>query len=394
MGLTPLYAACQGGHFEAVRVLLENGAKVNHRNVKNGRTCLMEACLRPKGDMIIKELLRYGAKIDVKDYQGETARESAKDSNIKKLLDLANEPWHEENAVFFPLEFRQITLTFALIAKKQYENYLQRQKEVKKKVIFLKQKLQRIYIEAKVKYDEETKIAKDQISIFKKIDAFQIADTKYDQERARILCCLHDTWKYFLQAQQKTFLTKKIIFKIFGFCERHWFEHSIHNKHNDLAFSICMDHGSITCHNTYSSHSTYSTSTISSHSSLQKKTNKNKNKKKQMTIGKKLVVPTRLCPSPDELPLELIREWEICLQAIERCRSELKMTEANEKVDVKTGVARDLEGKSVAFLDITVVQAENLPLRSHHTQDVVRIEQKKKKKKKTHTHTHTPFVKH
>jgi hypothetical protein len=108
-----------------------------------------------------------------------------------------------------------------------------------------------------------------------------------------------------------------------------------------------------------------------------------------MTIGKKLVVPTRLCPSPDELPLELIREWEICLQAIERCRSELKMTEANEKVDVKTGVARDLEGKSVAFLDITVVQAENLPLRSHHTQDVVRIEKKKKKKKNTHTHTYT-----
>lgn len=60
MGLTPLFAACQSGQYEAVKMLLSSGADVNHAHVKTGRTALMEAGSRTNAS-IVKELLRYGA---------------------------------------------------------------------------------------------------------------------------------------------------------------------------------------------------------------------------------------------------------------------------------------------------------------------------------------------
>lgn len=59
MGLTPLIAGCQSGHVNVVKLLLANGADVNHLHVKTGRTALMEACSR-SSQRVIKELLRYG----------------------------------------------------------------------------------------------------------------------------------------------------------------------------------------------------------------------------------------------------------------------------------------------------------------------------------------------
>lgn len=59
MGLTPLFAACQSGHLDVVKLLLSHGADVNHVHVKTGRTALMEASCRTNVS-IVKELLRYG----------------------------------------------------------------------------------------------------------------------------------------------------------------------------------------------------------------------------------------------------------------------------------------------------------------------------------------------
>lgn len=59
MGLTPLFAACQSGQYDAVKLLLANKADVNHAHVKTGRTALMEAGARTNAS-IVKELLRYG----------------------------------------------------------------------------------------------------------------------------------------------------------------------------------------------------------------------------------------------------------------------------------------------------------------------------------------------
>lgn len=59
MGLTPLFAACQSGQYDAVKLLLANKADVNHAHVKTGRTALMEAGARTNAS-VVKELLRYG----------------------------------------------------------------------------------------------------------------------------------------------------------------------------------------------------------------------------------------------------------------------------------------------------------------------------------------------
>ncbi|TMW55188.1 hypothetical protein Poli38472_013950 [Pythium oligandrum] len=57
MGLTPLLGASQNGCLDAVKLLLQYDADVNHHHVKSGRTALMEAAARDNSD-IVRELLR------------------------------------------------------------------------------------------------------------------------------------------------------------------------------------------------------------------------------------------------------------------------------------------------------------------------------------------------
>ncbi|KAG6617816.1 Ankyrin repeat-containing protein [Phytophthora cinnamomi] len=85
MGLTPLLAACQSGHLEVVRRLLSSGASVNHAHIKTGRTALMEAasCAKPP---VLKELLRYGARIYAEDVQGETVFDCMKDAANREVI--------------------------------------------------------------------------------------------------------------------------------------------------------------------------------------------------------------------------------------------------------------------------------------------------------------------
>ncbi|KAG6957961.1 hypothetical protein JG688_00010740 [Phytophthora aleatoria] len=83
MGLTPLLAACQ-----------------------SGRTALMEAASRAKPP-VLKELLRYGARIHVEDEQGETVFDCMKDAANREIIERACQVWSSENAALFPTEFRQ-----------------------------------------------------------------------------------------------------------------------------------------------------------------------------------------------------------------------------------------------------------------------------------------------
>lgn len=61
-GFTPLYVACQNGHIDIVKLLLEQGASINNE-MNSGATPLYVACERGQTD-IVKLLLEHGASID------------------------------------------------------------------------------------------------------------------------------------------------------------------------------------------------------------------------------------------------------------------------------------------------------------------------------------------
>eukprot|EP00644_Phytophthora_capsici_P003804 jgi/Phyca11/533565/estExt2_fgenesh1_pg.C_PHYCAscaffold_150030 len=154
MGLTPLHAACQSGHLEVVRRLLSSGANVNHAHVKTGRTALMEAANRATPS-VIKELLRYGARIYVEDVQGETVFDCIKDLANRDIIERACQVWSSENAALFPIEFRHVSLVYALVIKRQREAFEAAKVATRRELTLLKQTLQRECVEAKVRYDQD-----------------------------------------------------------------------------------------------------------------------------------------------------------------------------------------------------------------------------------------------
>ena len=78
-GNTPLINAARYGHLAIVRVLLDNGAKVDERN-KLGTSALMMTIYQtysPAQAMIVRLLLEKGANMDFKNLKGETALDIA-----------------------------------------------------------------------------------------------------------------------------------------------------------------------------------------------------------------------------------------------------------------------------------------------------------------------------
>ena len=98
-GLTPLLAACAGGHLpfgppgnkaKTIRILLEKGADVNVQDeswLKTGRTPLMYAVMQ--GDAALAQaFLVKGAKLDLKNKDGDTALTLAKKEGLEYIAQL------------------------------------------------------------------------------------------------------------------------------------------------------------------------------------------------------------------------------------------------------------------------------------------------------------------
>ncbi len=98
-GLTPLLNACAGGHLrigpagdkpKTILVLLENGADVNVQDeswLKTGRTPLMYAVMQ--GDAaLVEAFLAKGARLDLKNKDGDTALSLAKKDGLEYIAQL------------------------------------------------------------------------------------------------------------------------------------------------------------------------------------------------------------------------------------------------------------------------------------------------------------------
>ena len=88
-GRTPLYAACEHGHVDAARLLLDKGAEVDRAN-ENGLTPLMLACY--KGHVELARLvLDKGAEVDRAAENGATPLAIAKLQRHHRVVALLEE---------------------------------------------------------------------------------------------------------------------------------------------------------------------------------------------------------------------------------------------------------------------------------------------------------------
>ncbi|KAE8974782.1 hypothetical protein PF005_g26309 [Phytophthora fragariae] len=338
MGLTPLLAACQSGHLEVVRRLLSSGASVNHAHVKTGRTALMEAASRAKPP-VIKELLRYGAQIHVEDVQGETVFDCMKDAANREIIERACQIWSTESADLFPVEFRQVSLAYALISKRQRDAYEAEKVTTRRDLIQLKQVLQRKCAEAKVRYDQDIRGSSFEPTIMRRLSSMEAADLKYDAERRTLLLEIQDAVGKLRESERAQFIPEVVILNILSFCSRHWFDP--HSSRQPKAYK-------------------------------KKKLPKTKVTRTRSQLLMALnVLPTSLRPPPDQLPEELEAQYSSFQQTLKELCYQLQATTANEHFDTTTGVSRDSSGVSLATLDIFVEQAENLPYRDPRIGDMI-----------------------
>ena len=83
-GYVALHPACWSGHLECAKALLGAGADINKQK-NNGSTPLMIAAMNGKIE-VVRELLKRGAKKDLKNKYGKTAYKLADTMRIKMLL--------------------------------------------------------------------------------------------------------------------------------------------------------------------------------------------------------------------------------------------------------------------------------------------------------------------
>lgn len=91
-GGTALIPACERGHVDVVKLLLEKtNVKVNHIN-KPGWTAMLEAIVFSNGGKtqqeIVRLLLAHGADKNIADKNGITPLEHAKKMGFKELVDI------------------------------------------------------------------------------------------------------------------------------------------------------------------------------------------------------------------------------------------------------------------------------------------------------------------
>ncbi|KAG1713236.1 hypothetical protein DVH05_000956 [Phytophthora capsici] len=324
MGLTPLHAACQSGHLKVVRRLLSSGANVNHVHVKTGRTALMEAANRATPS-VIKELLRYGARIYVEDVQGETVFDCIKDLANRDIIERACQVWSSENAALFPIEFRHVSLVYALVIKRQREAFEAAKVATRRELTLLKQTLQRECVEAKVRYDQDVRGSSFEPTLIRRLSAMEIADSRYDAERRSLLRKVQDAVDRLRDSERIWFIPEVAVLTILSFCTRHWFDVDPQR--------------------------------------LKRRRKKNK--------SKLLIVPTSLRAPPDQLPKALETEWSSFQCSLKELCDQLQTTTHNEHFDTANGVSRDANGNSLATLDVFVEQGENLPYRDPRIGDLI-----------------------
>ncbi|ETV91236.1 hypothetical protein H310_14099 [Aphanomyces invadans] len=325
MGLTPLLAACLGGHVHVVQLLLRRHADVNHRHIVTQRTAYMEACQRPNVP-VVRELLRHGARIHWTDKQGRVARDGITHKKVMALHEAACGVWSPHAASVFPNNFRAATVTLAFVAKCQRVASAGAKARALKAAAATRVDLQKNLIQAKVQYDHDMKESQMQFSQAKRRDLTTAADERYDSTRASILQAAEAASVALHRDCQPRWLEEANVVTILAFCSRHWFD--------EKATSRSVPHDA----------------------------NGNASIDRHVVPTKRWISSSQVVP--DALRVALMENSA----AIQEMSAEVQLLEATQTTDVDAGVLVLATTKqSQATVDVTIVEAQHLAKRSNRS---------------------------
>ena len=193
MGLTPLMAAARTGSYDAIKTLLTHGANVNYQHFVSKRTAFMEACTRTNVG-VVRELLRYGAYLHVKDKDGSTARMGIRERTVRFIHDLACEHWSPENSFLFPNDFRAVGLTLGLISLRQRNEHNMRMQAVIKQSKEDMAAIEDALVQNKSKYENASRETRVEATIVRQCMAVFECDTKFDFVQPKGLANAYIFW--------------------------------------------------------------------------------------------------------------------------------------------------------------------------------------------------------
>lgn len=165
-----------------------------------------------------------GARIHDEDAQGETVFDCMKNAANRETIGCACQVWSSENAALFPTEFRQVSLTYTLVSKRQRHAYEAEKVTTHRELTQLKQTLQRKCVEAKVRYDQDMRGCSFEPTLMRRLSAMEVADSRYDAERRGLLLEIQDAVDRFRDSERPRFIPQAAILSILSFCPRHWFD--------------------------------------------------------------------------------------------------------------------------------------------------------------------------
>jgi hypothetical protein len=147
-----------------------------------------------------------------------------KDAANREIVERACQVWSSGNAALFPAEFRQVSLAYALVSKRQREAYEAAKVATRRDLIQVKQSLQRQLVEAKVRYDQELRGSSFEPTLLRRLSSMEAADSNYDAERRALLLESQDAVDRLRDSERPRFIAEAAVLNILSFCARHWFE--------------------------------------------------------------------------------------------------------------------------------------------------------------------------
>lgn len=165
-----------------------------------------------------------GARIHVRDTHGETVFDGMNDPGIQEMVAQACGVWSPANAALFPTEFRIAALTLALVGKRHRATWMAAKCNTRRELIQTKQRLQREFVDTRVRYDESLRDCNMAPTVLRRLAALETADDRFDAERRSVVLQLQTAVDTLRLSEKPRFLVESVICNILSFCSRHWFE--------------------------------------------------------------------------------------------------------------------------------------------------------------------------